>query len=511
MQFITANLGWLLLLLILLVCFLMLVFLAKPIMRYIIKIVVNNIMTRLLKDKYGQNLFELFPALKRFSVLNAVELSLRAQSGRVLKRPLGSPKQFLGFENLMFTPRMMTGFSLPESTYVDMSVTIGKCAEKPLTISIPLMISGMSYGLGLSEGAKRALAKAAKTLQTAICSGEGPLLPEEREEADKYVLQISRWPWGGRTSEQIATANMLEVQMGRGSDMGPVRIEANDLEGRARILGGLATGQPAISLPAPPGVQRCEDWPGFMKDLRQKANGIPIALKLMATDHLEEDLSVAVNLGFDAVVIDGGEGGCESAAPIKQDDFGLPSLYALVRARRYLKDRPISLIVSGGYFTPGQCLKALALGADAIYLGTVPLIALVHNQFDKVTPWEPSNTLVFYDSPAKSKLDIELAATNVVNTLTAMMEELQEAMRAMGKASLKELGPDDLVALDVGTSEVTGIKLVYDDSQIPQRAKVPLEQKGNDLRSQPLIVQEVKNSKIKITRAKKLLQTQKLT
>lgn len=434
---------------------------AVPIIRYIVKKIANSSAEKLLTEKYTQNLAEFLPSLKRYSILNAIEVNLRAETGKIITRPLGTPKHFLGYENLMFAPRQMTKFALPDSTPVDMSVTLGPNAKKPLTIGMPLMISAMAYGLALSEEAKIALARAAKTLQTATCSGEGPLLPEEAKEADKYIVQISRWSWGGRTPEQIASADMLEVQMGQGADLGTAFVEAAELEGRAQQLAGLPPGQPTEALPAPPGLQKPEDWPQFMKNLRERANGIPIALKIMATGNLEEDLAMAVDLGFDVVVIDGAQGGAHATTPIKQDDFGLPSLNALIRAERYLKNKRISLVVAGGYFTPGQCLKALALGADAIYMATVPLFALAHNQAKKVTPWEPITTLVYYDSPSKTKLDIDQAATSVANAMTSMVLEMQEGMRALGKASLKELSPEDLVALDAFTAEVTGVRQVF--------------------------------------------------
>jgi len=462
MQIIITDSQWVLLLIILLFLGLLAsILLAKPILRYIINQVADNAMTRLLKDDYEQNLAELFPSLKRFSILNLIEMSIRAENGEAIVRPLGSPKHFLGYDNLMFSPRQMTQLSLPEDAEIDMSVTIGPYAEKPLVIAIPLMIGAMAYGLAMSEQAKLALAKASKILQTATCSGEGPFLPEEPVEAGKYILQICRWSWGGRTDQQIATADMLEVQMGQGADMGTARIAAKDLVGRARILSGLAPDEPAISLPAPPGVESPEDWPAFMKTLRQRAKGIPLALKIMATDRLEEELAVAVDLGFDAVIIDGAGGGSHATTPIKQDDFGLPSLHALIRAKRYLKNTQISLVVAGGYFTPGQCLKALALGADAIYLGTIPLLALAHNQATKVTPWEPPTTLVYYNSPNNTELNVDQAATSVTNVLKAMVLEMEEAMRALGKTSLKELSPDDLVALDSLTAEITGVKQAF--------------------------------------------------
>jgi len=441
--------------------------LVKPIMRYIIKIIANDAVKKLLTDDYTQNVAETLPSLKRFSVINFIEMSLRAQSGKVLTRPLGSPKHFLGYDQLMFSPRQMTQLSLPESAQIDMSVTIGSNAEKPLTVKIPLMIGAMAYGLALSEEAKLALARASKTLQTATNSGEGPFLPEEPGEAGKFVLQICRWSWGGRTNEQIASADMLEVQMGQGSDMGVATIEASELAGRARILGGLEPGEPVVALNAPPGVQKPEDWPNFMKKLRQKAKGIPIALKIMATDRLEEELSTAIELGFDAIVIDGAEGGAHATVPIKQDDFGIPSLLALIRAKRFLQGSSVSIIISGGYFTPGQCLKALALGADAIYLATVPLFALGHNQLEKVIPWEPPTTLVYYNSPTKTQLNINQAATSVENVLTSMILEMEEAMRALGKASLKELSADDLVALDSLSAEITGVRSVLQEPVLP--------------------------------------------
>lgn len=440
---------------------------AKPLIRYIAQVVTNLVMSKLLTEQYSQNVAELLPSLKRFSLLNLLELSLRAENGKVLTRPIGPVKHFAGYDQLMFSPRQMTKLSLPESAGIDLSVTLGPKAQKPLTIQIPLMIGAMAYGLALSEEAKLALAKAAKTLKTATNSGEGPFLPEEPLETDKFILQICRWSWGARTNEQIGLADMLEIQMGQGADIGANRIEAQELEGRARILGGLAPGQPAISLPAPPEVKTSADWPEYIKKLRQRANGIPLALKLMATDHLEEELTAAVDLGFDVIVIDGAEGGTHATAPIKQDDFGIPGIHALVRAKRFLQGTSVSLVISGGFFTPGQCLKALALGADAIYLATVPLMALGHNQVQKVIPWKPPTTLVYYHSPAKTELDIDQAAACVANVLTAMTLEMEEAMRALGKSSLRELSPDDLVALDCRTAEITGVKPVSAPAALP--------------------------------------------
>ncbi|WP_434511081.1 FMN-binding glutamate synthase family protein [Desulfitobacterium sp. AusDCA] len=467
MQITITSSFWLFLLLLILALqlFLVLIVLIKPVLRYIVGKQISEATSRVLSDKYTQNLMEVFPAGKRISVLNILETGFRAENGKIITRPLGSPKKFPGFDNLMFSPQLMTKLSLPLSTPVNMQVTVGSKAQKPLVINIPIMIGAMAYGIALSEEAKIALAQAAKRLQTTTCSGEGPFLPEERAAARKYVLQICRWAWGARSQKQIDSADMLEVQMAQGADMGTVTVEAVEFQGRAQELSGLAPGEPAISFPAPPGIQKQSDWPGFMKVLRKKAKGIPIALKLMATGHLEDDLAMAIDLGFDAIIIDGAQGGSHASTPIKQDDFGIPTLNALIIAERFLRKQgvrdQISLIMAGGFFTPGECLKAIALGADAIYMATVPLLSLTHRQVNKVIPWEPPTTLVFYDSPTKNKLDINQAATSVFNTITSFVLEMEEGMRSLGKTSLKELNPNDLVALDSITAEITGVKRVY--------------------------------------------------
>jgi len=122
-----------------------------------------------------------------------------------------------------------------------------------------------------------------------------------------------------------------------------------------------------------------------------------------------------------------------------------------------MKDR-ISLIVSGGYNTAGDCLKALALGADAIYLGTSVLYASASKQLNKTSPWEPPTELVFYRGQAQRKYNYNLGAESVANMLKSMVMEMEYAMRIMGKKSLKELGPDDLIALDDFSAELTGVK-----------------------------------------------------
>lgn len=435
-------------------------FIGKRLFRTVIQRLFAQSLGRLLEDDYSENLMELWSAVRRSSIQNIFEMSLRAQTGKIIKRPLGSYKKLNHYDNLMFVPAQMARLPIEPTVPVDIQVTLGPNAEKPLTLDMPIFIAGMGYGVALSEEAKKALAKAAKAVGTAINSGEGPYLAEERQEAGKYIWQISRSSYG-RSPQAIATADMLEVQMGQGARMGGHIEEPSSIKGKAQKLMGVSPVESVVFGAVIPGITKPRDWPKYVADLREEARGKPISIKIMAGGRIEADLAVAIEAGFDVFSIGGAQGATGGASPTISDDFGIPSINALIRAQRYLVEqgvrKDVSLIVSGGYVTPGECLKALALGADAIALGTVPLFALVHKQLGKVMPWEPLTQLVWYDSKYKQRLDVNLAATSVTNVLKSFSLEMQEGIRALGKKSLQELGPNDLVALDDWTAELTGV------------------------------------------------------
>ena len=436
-------------------------FVGKWSFRTIVQRLFSLVIERLLRDKYSENLMELWSAVRRTSVQNVLEISLRAEEGKLIQRPLGTAKTMPHYDTLMFVPAQMARLPKEANVPINMKVTLGSKAEKPLQLDIPLMIGAMGYGVGLSEEAKRALARAAKQLGTATNSGEGPFLQEERQEAGKFIWQVSRSSWG-HSPQGIAAADMLEVQMGQGARMGPFVVEPHAVKGKAQKLMGISPVESVTTAAVIPGIQTPWDWPKYVSDLRTEAAGKPIAIKIMATGALERDLAVCLEADFDVIVLDGAQGGAAGASPLICEDLGIPSLLALVRAERFLREqgarKEVSLVVAGGYATPGECLKAIALGADAIYMGTVPLFALVHNQLHKVFPWEPLTQLVWYDSPYKQRLDINLASTSVANVLKSMALEMEEGVRAVGKTALSELGPNDLVAMDEWTAKVTGVK-----------------------------------------------------
>ncbi|WP_281393599.1 glutamate synthase-related protein [Salicibibacter cibarius] len=200
--------------------------------------------------------------------------------------------------------------------------------------------------------------------------------------------------------------------------------------------------------------------------VRRETDGVPIGVKMVTGGDLEADLKIAVQANVDFISIDGGQAGTKGDAPIFEDDFGLPTIYALARTVKYLKKKglkhKISLLVGGGLTTPGECLKAMALGADAVYMGTTFIWAMSHDQVIKSLPWDPPTSLVFYAKKKEEKFDEEKAAYYLENFITSCSEEMEEAVRALGKSSIHDVNSEDLVALDEVTSDITNVKLGYD-------------------------------------------------
>ena len=406
----------------------------------------------LLTDHYEDNLFEMVPAARRSGLITIMENQLRSQYGTLLYRSMGTSKDWPNFEAISFTPVQTTPFPIDHQEKVDLSRTIGPQAKIPLEINIPIMIGGMAYGLALSKEAKVALAQASAIHKTAINSGEGPVLKEEFEAAHKYILQFSKTKWG-KEEKWLSKADMIEIKLGQGAIAGMgSHIDADRIPEEVKKLLGLSQDEPAVIHEHFFKNQTLEDLKALVQALRETSGGVPIGVKLLASGQLEEDLDRILEMSVDVIALEGAQGGTHGSPPILQDDFGIPTLHALVRANRHLQKRQvkdkISLIISGGLNVPGDFLKALALGADAIYIGTAMLYAINHTQFLHALPWEPPSQTLWITGTKRDSFDVEEGTKYGAHFLQACVEEMQIALQAMGKKSLAELSADDLITYD---------------------------------------------------------------
>lgn len=353
--------------------------------RFIVNRTLDSAVKTIMTDPYDENLWELISATARVSPQVILETNLRAQRGELINRPLGSPKKFPSLESLMFNFAQLKDLPTPIETPVDTSVIIGKKAKKPFKIGLPMMVSAMAYGEALSADAKWALAKGASKAKTAICSGEGPYLVSERETADTYIYQYNRGDWND-VDHILQNCSAVEIQFGQGALGGAGHvIHAKNIDRKLRKDFKYPKGKDAVAHSRQLRVQEITDLPKFIQNLQEKSGGVPVGTKLAAGKWLEQDMEIACNAGADYIVLDGAEAATYGGPPILEDDFGVPTVFALARGADWLDKtgfhKSVSLIASGKIRTPGEVLKAVALGADACYLGSMALFAMAMIRF----------------------------------------------------------------------------------------------------------------------------------
>lgn len=415
-------------------------------------------------DPYTENLWELVILSMRMHPQKIIENNMRAAGGVIIKRPMGSSRAMPDFKGLMFLPNQMAKLPTPEGIEIDTRTIIGPCAKRPLKLDIPLMVSGLGVGLGISNELKLALAKGSAMVGTATNTGEGPFWPEERKWAKKLVIQYARAKWSKEPSI-LKQADMIEIHIGQGaSGPAPSQVPAKHLKERERKLLGVPPGGRAEILSRMPGVTKKQDWRNLVDKLRKITGGVPIGMKMIPS-RVEEDIEIALYAGVDFITLDGSQAGTKGTAPILQDDLGLPTIIGLCRAVEYLekmnKKDEVSVIISGGFRNPGEHLKALALGADAVALGVPVVIAASHLQGShKMLPWEAPTQLVWYEGDRTDQFDVEQGAKHLAYYLQSCVEEMCLAAIALGKTSLRDVNKDDLIAMDPQTASIANVPLM---------------------------------------------------
>lgn len=405
----------------------------------------------MVRDQYIENLYEMVPASKKVGVINLAEIAMRAAQGTPVPRPLGSHLHFSPWEKLLFSPVHLFRLPTPEDVGINTAATIGPRARKPLHTAIPVLLAGMSFGGALSKNAKIALARAATMAGTATNTGEAGLLEEERAAAQLLIGQYNRGGWLN-DPDKYTRLDAIEIQLGQGAQGSTAqRTAAKNIGAEYKDTFALEDGQDALIHARLAGVHSPEDFINLVRRLREET-GVPVGLKIAATHHLERELQIALEAGCDFITVDGAEGGTHGGAPTLQDDVGLPTMFAVSRAAQFLARKgaagEVSLLAAGGLVTPGQMLKALALGADALYIGTAAIMALIGDQMTKSMPFEPPTDLVVYTGKLTDRLDVDKSAQNLFFFLNACVREMELVAMTTGKTALADIDQNDLVCLD---------------------------------------------------------------
>jgi len=438
--------------------------------KYLGRFIADKVNDRFLKiltsDIYDENIWEAVSSTMRIGPQVVLETELRSDEGKLVERPMGPVNQFPGLEDLKFNFAQINTLPTEIDTEIDFSVTIGKGARKPLKLNHYIMPAPMAYGVALSKPVKLAIAKACSASGTAFHTGAGAVINEVFDYADKIIYQYGRGNWP-MSQEILHKCHAVEIQLGQGAYGGVGYIMKSELiNEQLRKEFKIPKGKDLITYSRQPEVQNPEDLKKLVDKLRNITDGVPIGVKIAAGKYLEADLYWICKSGVDFIVVDGAEAATKGSPPILQDDFGVPTVFAVDRAARWMekhgyKDR-ISLIASGRIRTPGDALKVRALGADACQIGAIALIALSHSQVQKPLPFEPPTSLTWYGEAFADQFDVETGARSLQNFLESCRLEMAEGIRALGKTSISQVCRDDLMTTNEMFARGLNIPMVYD-------------------------------------------------
>ncbi len=369
-----------------------------------------------------------------------------------------------GWEDLLFIPAQLA--KKPVDYFhekIKAETVVGKKSKKPINIQTPVIIGGMSFG-ALSREAKTALAKAATLAGTIENSGEGGVLPEEREFAERLIIQYSTGRFG-INEEVLKKADAIEIKIGQGAKPGQGGFLAQEkVTKEIAEIRGVKLNENIHSPAYHLDIKNIDDLKKKVEWLRELTAGAPIILKIAAGD-IENDISLAVKTNPDIIAIDGFRGGTGAAPEIMLEEVGIPALAALVRARKALDkiNAPQELWIGGGLNKGGDFAKALALGADAVFIGFPLLIAMGCSYCQLCRFGRCPKGVTTQDPKLRKNLDVEQAAQDVANYIKNCTEEIKMVAGACGKDNIYDLSSDDLTALNLETAKITGVKFVGDN------------------------------------------------
>ena len=343
---------------------------------------------------------------------------------------------------------------------VNAKTVIGKNAKKPLVIESPIYITHMSFG-ALSRETKIALAKGSAAIKTAQCSGEGGILTEEMENAYKYIFEYVPNKYSVN-DDNLRNADAIEIKIGQSTKPGlGGQLQGEKVTEEIAKIRGKALGEDIHSPATIPEVNSKEDLKDLVDDLRKRSHGRPVGLKF-AAGRIEDDLDYVVYAEPDFITIDG-RGGSTGASPkLIRDSTSVPTIYALSRARKYLDkhESDIDLNITGGLRVSSDFAKALAMGANAVAIGTGAMIAAACQQYKICDSGDCPVGVATQDDELRKRLKTETAAKRVENYLKVSTEELKTFARITGHDNVHDLNINDLCTINSEISDYTDIRHV---------------------------------------------------
>lgn len=386
------------------------------------------------------------------------EIHEMSKTGESIISAMGTTLPVISWKDILILGSQLNPSPLMENEDVSLKTIIGKHAKKPMVLESPVYVTHMSFG-ALSKEAKISLAKGSAMAKTAMCSGEGGILEEEKSSAYKYIFEIIPNMYSVN-DENLQTSDAIEIKIGQGTKPGMGgHLPASKVTPEIAKVRGKSIGEDIISPSKFTNINSKEDLKDFVSELRIRSKGRPIGIKL-AAGKIESDLEYAVYACPDFITIDG-RGGATGASPkIIKDSTTVPTIYALYRAKKYLIDHncDIDLIITGGLRVSSDFAKAIAMGADAVAIGTSAMMAIACQQYRICQTGKCPLGVATQDESLRSRIKIEYSAKRLANYFEATNKELKTFARITSHKDIHDLNVNDLITTNREISDYTNIK-----------------------------------------------------
>jgi glutamate synthase domain-containing protein 2 len=408
----------------------------------------------------------------------------QAETGGMLLTGMGDDKEHrIYWDHLVLNASQVTNPSIdPLREPMELTTYLGSKPDKvelddkgnlktqlapQVRLEVPVMFAAMSYG-AVSLNVHKSLARAATEVDTLWNTGEGGLHPSLYKYGQNTIVQVASGRFGVH-QEYLDVARAVEIKIGQGAKPGiGGHLPGAKVSHEVSLTRMIPTGTDALS-PAPQhDIYSIEDLAQLVYALKEATNYTkPISVKIAAVHNSAAIASGMVRAGADIIVLDGLRGSTGAAPKVIRDNVGIPIEMALAAVDTRLRQEGIrnraSLVVSGGIRNSGDVAKAIALGADACYIGTAALVALGCRVCQQCHTGKCAWGITTTDLSLTKRINPDIGARRLANLLRGWSLELKDMLGGMGINALESLRGNRLALRGVGLNdnelEVLGVRV----------------------------------------------------
>jgi glutamate synthase domain-containing protein 2 len=403
------------------------------------------------------------------------DITKQAETGGVLLTGMGDDKaQRIYWDHLVLNASQVTNPSIdPLREPMELTTYLGRKPDRveiepetlelktqltpQVEIDVPIMFAAMSYG-AVSLNVQESLARAATEMGTLWNTGEGGLHPSLYKYQKNTIVQVASGRFGVH-DRYLDAGRIVEIKIGQGAKPGiGGHLPGEKVSADVSLTRMIPEGTDALS-PAPQhDIYSIEDLAQLIYALKEATNySKPISVKIAAVHNAAAIASGIVRGGADMVVIDGLRGATGAAPKVIRDNVGIPIELALASVDSRLRQEGIrnraSLVVSGGIRSAGDVAKAIALGADAVYIGTAALISLGCHVCQQCHTGKCAWGICTTDLRLGKRVNPDIGARRAANLLRAWSIEIKDILGGLGVNALESLRGNRLHLRGIGLSE----------------------------------------------------------